>query len=102
MPEPAGSQPGYVRPVVVVQSNVFNHSQINTTLVISISSNLRLADAPGNVQLSTRKTGLSKVSVANVSQIITMDKTFLREKAGELSPKSMELIDDGMRLVLAL
>jgi mRNA interferase MazF len=102
MPEPVGSEPGYVRPVVIVQSNVFNRSRIDTTLVVSISSNLRLADAPGNVRLSSRKTGLSKDSVANVSQIITLDKAFLREKAGEISQKSMELIDEGMRLVLAL
>lgn len=102
MPEHTGSHPGYARPVVIVQSNVFNRSRIKTTLAVVVSSNMRLVDAPGNVRLTPKKTGLSKDSVANVSQIITLDKTMLREKTGELSQRSMHLIDEGMRLVLAV
>ena len=102
LPDPAASQPGYTRPVVIVQSNVFNRSRIGTVIVVALSSNSRLAEAPGNVRLTAKKTGLSKESVANVSQVITLDKTFLHDKAGELSKKSMQLIDEGIRLVLEL
>jgi len=102
LPEPTASQPGYTRPVVIVQSNVFNRSRIGTIIAVALSSNSRLAEAPGNVRLTSKKTGLARESVANVSQIITLDKTFLREKAGELNQKSMQLVDEGIRLVLAL
>ena len=100
--EPAASEPGFTRPVVVVQSDVFNRSRIGTVVVIALSSNIRLAAAPGNVLLSSRKSGLSKESVANVSQIITLDKQFFREKAGGLSLKTTQLIDEGIRLVLGV
>jgi len=102
LPEPIASEPGYSRPVVIVQSNIFNHSRISTVGAVVLTSNTRLAAAPGNVPLSAQRTGLSKDSVANVSQIITLNKQFLREKAGELDYKSLQLIDEGMRLVLAL
>ncbi len=102
LPEPVSTEPGYTRPVVIVQSNAFNHSRIRTVVAVVISSNIRLAEAPGNVVLSARRSGLPKESVANVSQIITLDKQLLREKAGELNQKTMQLIDEGMRLVLAL
>jgi mRNA interferase MazF len=71
-------------------------------VVVSITSNLRLADAPGNVRLSKAKTGLNKESVANVSQIITLDKQFLVEKIGELDNSTMQELDEGMTLVLGL
>jgi len=100
--DPAGAEPGFTRPVLVVQSNAFNRSRIGTVIVVALSSNMRLAAAPGNVSLSPRKSGLPKESVANLSQIITLDKQSLREKAGELSQKTMQLIDEGIRLVLAV
>ena len=100
--EPIASEPGYKRPVIIVQANEFNKSRINTVVVVSITSNLRLADAPGNVRLSKAKTGLNKESVANVSQIITLDKQFLVEKIGELDNSTMQELDEGMTLVLGL
>jgi mRNA interferase MazF len=102
LPEPNAAEPGYTRPVVIVQSNAFNQSRIGTIIAVALSSNIKLVEAPGNVRLSAKKAGLSKDSVANVSQIITLDKTFLREKVGELNQRTMQLIDEGMRLVLAL
>lgn len=102
MPEPAGSGPRYRRPCLIVSANPFNTSRINTVIAVVITSNLRLADAPGNVRLPTRGTGLSKPSVANVSQVITLDKSFLTERVGHVSAVSMAAIDDGLRLVLAL
>jgi mRNA interferase MazF len=100
--EPLGSEPGYTRPVTIVQADTFNRSRIGTVVAVVITSNLRLAEAPGNVLLLADKTGLKKDSVVNVSQIITIDKQALRERAGELDTKTMRLIDDGMRLALAL
>ncbi|MGQ0644311.1 MAG: type II toxin-antitoxin system PemK/MazF family toxin [Elusimicrobiota bacterium] len=102
LPDPAASEPGYRRPVLVVQSDAFNGSPIQTVIAVALTSNVRLADAPGNVKLSTRKTGLPKESVANVSQIITLDKSFLLEKCGALDHAMMSLVDEGMRLVLSL
>jgi mRNA interferase MazF len=100
--EPSGSAPGFSRPVLVIQANSFNHSRISTVIVIALSSNLKLADAPGNTELTARQTGLSKDSVANVSQVLTLDKQFLRDKSGELSPKFMRLIDQGLHVALDL
>ena len=100
LPEPRSSEPGYARPVAVLQANSFNHSRIPTVIVLALSSNMKLAEAPGNVLLTTKQTGLPKASVANVSQILTLDKAFLRDKVAELSAKTMRLIDDGVRLAL--
>lgn len=100
--EPLGSEPGFTRPVVIVQADTFNRSRIGTVVTVVITSNVRLAQAPGNVLLPAGRTGLKKDSVANVSQIITIDKQALREEAGRLDAKTMHLIDDGMRLALAL
>jgi mRNA interferase MazF len=102
LPEPAGSGPGYRRPCLIVSANPFNDSRINTAIAVVITSNLRLADAPGNVRLPTRGTGLTKPSVANVSQIITLDKSFLTERVGRVAPTLMTAVDDGLRLALAL
>ena len=102
MPEPAGSGPGYRRPCLIVSANPFNVSRIQTIVAVVITSNLRLADAPGNVRLPTRGTGLSKPSVANVSQVITLDKSFLTERIGHVSASTMAAVDDGLRLALAL
>lgn len=100
LPEPSASEPGYARPVLVLQANSFNHSRIPTVIVLALSSNMKLSEAPGNVALTTRQTGLPKESVANVSQILTLDKVFLRDKVADVSAKTMRLIDDGIRLVL--
>lgn len=102
MPEPRGSGPGSRRPYLIVSANPFNESRINTVIALVITSNLRLADAPGNVRLPTRGVGLSKPSVANVSQVITIDKSYLTERVGRISPATMALVDEGLRLALAL
>ncbi|UCD77387.1 MAG: type II toxin-antitoxin system PemK/MazF family toxin [Desulfobacterales bacterium] len=99
---PAGSGPGYRRPLLIVQSNDFNKSRINTIIAIALTSNLHLADAPGNVLLPKKITRLPKDSVANVSQIITIDKHFLTERIGRLPISIMRGIDAGMRLALSL
>ena len=83
LPEPVGSAPGFRRPVVVVQGNPLNRSRIATVVCVPLTSNLTWADAPGNTRLSAKETGLPKDSVANASQIITIDKTFLTERVGQ-------------------
>ena len=102
LPPPAGSEPGYRRPVLVVQSDDFNRSRIQTVLVLAITSNARLAAAPGNVLLPRRGTGLSQASVINVSQVVTLDRQFLTERSGRASDTVMRQVDDGLRLVLDL
>lgn len=102
LPEPTGSEPGYRRPVLVVQSNDFNRSRIATAIVVVITSNLKLAEAPGNVLLPQKATGLSKDSVANISQVLTVDKSFLTEKIGDLPKHLLEQVEDGLRFVMNL
>jgi mRNA interferase MazF len=102
VPDAAGSGPGFRRPYVIVSANPFNESKISTIVAVVITSNLRLADAPGNVRLPARTTGLTKPSVANVSQVITVDKTFLTERVGRVPNTAMNDIDDGLRLALSL
>jgi mRNA interferase MazF len=102
LPEPVGSEPGFRRPVVIVQSNDFNRSRINTVIAVVITSNTRLAEAPGNIFLPHPVTGLPKDSVANVSQVITVDKSFLTGRIGSLSSEYFQQIEVGLRLVLAL
>jgi mRNA interferase MazF len=99
---PAASEPGYRRPVVIVQSNAFNRSRIRTVVAVVLTSNLRLAEAPGNVLIPASDSGLPKDSVANVSQVITVDRTFLIERYGRLPAHLVRSIDDGLRLVLSL
>jgi mRNA interferase MazF len=88
--------------VLVVQANAFNRSRIATVLVVVITTNERLAGLPGNVPISPRDTGLKQPSVANVSQVLTADRTFLRERIGRVSPETMVRVDSGLRLVLGL
>lgn len=102
LPQPVASEPGFRRPVIVVQANSFNRSRIKTVMVVVVTSSLRLADAPGNVSLPANLTGLPKDSVANVSQVITIDKTFLVEQCGRIPSHLMKAIDDGLRLSLSL
>jgi mRNA interferase MazF len=102
LPTPIASEPGYRRPVLIVQSDDFNRSRIRTVIVVVITTNLRLAEAPGNVLVTTDETGLPQDSVVNVSQVITVDKSFLTEQVGQISDRVISLIEDGLRLVLAL
>ena len=102
LPEPVGSEPGFRRPVLVIQSDDFNRSRIATVIVLVITSNIKLAQAPGNVLLPGNATGLSKDSVANVSQVITIDKSFLTENIGIIPSHLLEQIEKGIRLVMGL
>lgn len=100
--DPVGSGPGFRRPVLVIQANAFNRSAIATVIVAVITSNLALAQAPGNLRISRSDSGLSQPSVVNVSQIITVDKSVLTAKVKALPATVMAAVDEGMRLVLAL
>jgi len=100
--DPPGSGPGYKRPIVVISSNYFNSSKISTIIVATITSNLNLSEAPGNFELTKKNSGLSRKSVVNISQLITLDKTFLIEKAGKLTNKQIEILNDGLKLVLSV
>jgi mRNA interferase MazF len=102
LPEPRRSEPGYRRPVLVIQADSFNVSRIQTAIVVAITSNLELADAPGNVFLPARAAGLARDSVVNVSQLLTLDRRFLTECAGTLSPRLQRSVDEGLRTVLQL
>lgn len=102
LPEPAGSGPGYKRPVLIIQSDDFNESKINTIIAAVITSNTRLAAAPGNVSLNPKQSKLPKKSVVNVSQIITMDKSFLSEKVHTLSNEIIAQVNEGLKIVLKL
>jgi len=102
LPQPEGSEPGYQRPVVIVQSDSFNQSRIETVLGVALTTNLRLADAPGNVRLPSRQTGLPRDCIAHVSQLITMNKTALGERVGPLPAGLMRKVEDGLRMVLEL
>ena len=100
--DPVGSEPGYRRPILVIQSDDFNRSGIATVIGVVLTSNTALAQAPGNVLRPRKATGLSKDSVANVSQVVTLDKAFLSERVTTLSPIFLEQVDDGVKLVLGL
>ena len=97
-----GSEPGFRRPVLVVQSDPFNQSTISTVMVVPLTKNLRLAAAPGNVACGARRTGLRKRSVANVSQLTVLDRTRLVEKAGALPGTLLKQVEEGIRLVLGM
>ena len=100
LPAPAGSGPGFRRPIVVVQGDALNRSRISTVVCVPLTSNLRWASAPGNVPLPARLTGLPKDSVANVSQIVTLDKGLLTERVGKLPGAKLELLFSGIDVVL--
>ena len=100
--EPSGSEPGFRRPVLIVQSDAFNRSRLQTVIAVVLTSNIRLVDAPGNVLMPSKATGLPKDSVANVSQVITVDREFLTEKVSRLRGQLLKDLDHGLRLVLAL
>jgi len=100
LPDPTGSGPGFRRPVVVVQGDPLNRSRIATVVCVPLTSTLRWADAPGNVLFRARDTGLPKDSVANVSQIIALDRTLLTERVGRLSGRHLDLVLRGIDIVL--
>ena len=102
LPDPVGSEPGYRRPVLIVQDDTFTQSRIRTVIVVIITSNVELANAPGNILLPSDATGLSRDSVVNVSQVLTVDKAFLTERIGSLPVSLQEEVDDGLRVVLYL
>jgi mRNA interferase MazF len=100
--EPAGSAPGYRRPMLLIQADAFTASRIATVIAVVITSNLHLAAAPGNVLLQAAESGLPKDSVINVSQIITIYKLTLDEQVGHVSARTLEAVEQGLRLVLDL
>ena len=100
LPEARGSGPGFRRPVVVVQGDALNRSRIATVVCVALTSNLKWATAPGNVLLQGSVTGLAKESVANISQLVTLDKTDLTERSGKLSRSKLELVLSGIDVVL--
>ena len=102
LPEPRRSEPGYRRPVLVVQANSFNCSRIQTVIVAVITGNTELAHAPGNVLLPAKLTGLPRDSVVNVSQLLTLDRGFLTAQAGVLPARMQRSVDEGLRTVLQL
>ena len=100
LPDPTGSGPGLRRPVVVVQGDAFNASRLATVVVVPLTSNLRWASAPGNVLLNAKRTGLPRDSVANVSQVVAVDRTVLTERVGQISADDIQLLLSGIDLVL--
>ena len=98
--EPVGSEPGFRRPVIVVQGDSFNRSALRTVVAVLLTSNLRWAAAPGNVRLTARATGLPRDSVANVSQLVALDRSILIERIGRLSSSKLELVLAGIDTVL--
>jgi mRNA interferase MazF len=102
LPDPAGSEAGFRRPVLVLQDNSFNDSKIATVIVAVIISNLRLADAPGNVRLAKRETRLTREGVVNVSQILTVNKDRLTERISAIPAGKLQNVERGLKLVLGL
>jgi len=102
LPEPRRSEPGYRRPVLVIQADSFNLSRIQTAIVAVITGNMELADAPGNVLLPARSSGLPRDSVVNVSQLLTVDRSFLTDFVAVLPSPLRGLVDEGLRTVLEL
>ena len=99
---PRGSELGHKRPVLIVQADSFNRSNIRTAIAVVLTSNVDLAKAPGNVLLSRRATGLPRRSVVNVSQIVTLDEEFLLERVRQVPETELATVDSGLRLVLGL
>jgi mRNA interferase MazF len=102
MPPPRGSEPGFGRPVIIISADAYNHSGISTVLVASVTSNLGRETAPGNVKLNRRDSGLPRPSVANVTQLVTLDKRMLIKKVKRLPQTTISRIDQGLRKVLSL
>jgi mRNA interferase MazF len=102
LPVPTGSEPGYRRPVLVIQADTFNRSRIATVIVVILTANLRLVEAPGNVVIPARSSGLARDSVANVSQIMTVDRAILSERTGNVPRRILANVEEGLRTALEL
>jgi mRNA interferase MazF len=102
LPDPTGSGPGFRRPVIVVQGDALNRSRIRTVVCVPLTSNLVWADAPGNVLLAAKATGLPRDSVANASQIVTLDRDLITEEVGKVAKRQLELILTGIDIVRPL
>lgn len=102
LPEPRRSEPGYRRPVLIVQADSFNLSRIQTVIVAAITSRVELAAVPGNVLVPAHSAGLTRDSVVNVSQLLTLDRSFLTERAGTLPARLQHSVDRGLQTVLQL
>jgi mRNA interferase MazF len=102
LPDPQGSEPGYRRPLLIVQNDLFNRSRLRTVLVVVLTGNIRLVDAPGNVLVPAKASGLPRDSVANVSQVITIDRNALTDRVGRLPGTLIDQVANGLRLALAL
>lgn len=100
--DPRGSEPGYRRPVLVIQADAYNRSHLATVIVLSLTTNRRLADMPGNVDIQASESGLQAVSVVNVTQMATIDKSWLEERVGALSASRMDEVTFGLATVLDL
>lgn len=102
LPEPRASEPGYRRPVLVIQADSFNASRLRTVIAVAITSNLRLAEAPGNVLLTAQSSQLPKDSVVNVSQVVTLDQEALAELIATIPPSALAAVERGLRLAMGL
>jgi mRNA interferase MazF len=102
LPDANDSALGGTRPVLIIQSKAFNRSRLQTVVTAVITGNLALAEAPGNVRLATKESGLPRPSVVNVSQLFTLDRRSLRSRAGRLRPATMEAVSEGLRLAMDL
>ena len=102
IPEPVGSGPGFRRPVLVIQADLFNATGIRTVIAVMLTSNQRMAELPGNVAVPGSACGLNKDSVVNITQVLTIDRALLTDHAGTLPPRFMKAVSEGLRMVLAL
>lgn len=102
LPEPVGIEPGYRRPVLIIQINRFNRSRLATLLAVSITTNLALAELPGNVLIPAFEAGLNEDSVVNITQVITLDREFLESRIGALPEELLRRVEDGLRLIQGL
>lgn len=102
LPDPTGSGPGMRRPVLVIQSNPFNDSKLRTVIVAVVTSNLKLADAPGNVRVARGDSGLNKPSVINITQVLTVNRDRLKRRVRALPAAAMQRVDEGLRMVVGL
>ena len=100
LPAPTGSGPGFRRPVIVIQGDALNRSRVATALCVPLTSNLRWAEAPGNALLTARTTGLPKDSVANVSQLVALDRALLEDRVGRIPRAKISLLLAGIDIVL--
>ena len=102
LPEPSGSEPGFRRPVLVIQDDIYSQSRLATVICVVLTSNLALADMPGNLFLRSRETGLPKDCVVNATQIVTVDRAYIGEAVSMLPDELMFAVDNALREVLCL